>query len=76
MYDPQKRHYEVISYYCASKLAYFVEHDIGYEPSKFQCSRNSESNFMERGGTPPPPLLIGFKCGIKSAFKIDGLTDL
>ena len=46
-------HYDVISYHCVSKLAYFVEHDIGYQQSKFQCSRMSGSNFMEGGGTPP-----------------------
>ena len=28
-------------------LAYFVEHDIGYQPSRFLCSRMSGSNFME-----------------------------
>ena len=31
------------------KLAYFVETDIGYQPSKFQCSKMSGSNFMEGG---------------------------
>ena len=30
----------------------FIEHDIGYQPSKFQCSRMSGSNLMEGGGTP------------------------
>ena len=30
---PIWRHYDVISYYWVSKLAYFVEHDIGYRPS-------------------------------------------
>ena len=49
---PQTDHYDVISYHCVSKLAYFVEHDISYQPSKFQCSRMSGSNFMEGGGTP------------------------
>ena len=38
-----------------SKLAYFVEHDIGYQSSKFQCSRMYGSNFMEGGWNPPPP---------------------
>ena len=28
---------------------------LGYQPSKFQCSRMSGSNFLERSGTPPPP---------------------
>ena len=42
----------VISYHCVSKLAYFVAHDIGYQPFKFQCSRMSRSNFMEGVGTP------------------------
>ena len=50
---PPKHHYDVISYHCVSKLIYFVEHDIGYQPSKFQCSRMSGSNFMEGGGTSP-----------------------
>ena len=31
----------------------FVEHDIGYQPSKFECSRMFESNFMERVEPPP-----------------------
>ena len=43
----QKHHYDVISYPCVSKSVYFVEHDIGYQLFKFQCSRMSESNFME-----------------------------
>ena len=30
-----------------SKLVYLVDHDIGYRPSKFQCSRMSGSNFMD-----------------------------
>ena len=47
MQDLQKHYYDVISYHCVSKLAYFVEHNIGYHSSKFQCSRMSGSNFME-----------------------------
>ena len=50
---PPKHHYDVISYHCVSKLTYVVEHDIGYQPSKFQCSRMSGSSFMEEGGNPP-----------------------
>ena len=50
---PLWHHYDVNSYHCVSKLAYFVEHDIGYQPLKFECSRMSGSNFMEGGGTPP-----------------------
>ena len=34
-------------------LHIFVEHGIGYQPSEFQCSRMSGSNFMERGGKDP-----------------------
>ena len=49
---PLWRDYDVISYHCVSKLVYFVEHDIVYQPSKFQCSRMSGSNFME--GVEPP----------------------
>ena len=48
---PPKHHYDVISFDCVSKLAYFVEHDIGYQPTNFQCSGMSRSNFME-GGNP------------------------
>ena len=55
---PPKHHYDVImtSFLITEfpKLAYFVEHDIGYQLSKFQCSRMSGSNFMEGGGNPPP----------------------
>ena len=45
-----KHYYDVIMtsfYHCVSKLAYFVEYGIGYQPSKFECSRMSGSNFME-----------------------------
>ena len=52
---PPKLHYDVISYHCVSKLAYFVEHAIGYDPAKIQCSRMSGSNFMEGGGVEPSP---------------------
>ena len=49
------------------ELAYFVEHDTGYQLSTFQCSRISGSNFME--GVDPPqcyneiksPELLGLK---------------
>ena len=51
----QKHHYDIISYHSVSKIAYFTEHDIGYQPSKFQYSRMSGLNFMEGGGPPPPP---------------------
>ena len=53
---PQKHHYDVISYHCVFKLAYFVEHDITLQPAKFQCSKMSGSNFM-KGGAPPPQVL-------------------
>ena len=46
-------HYDVISYHCVSKLAYFVERGKGYQPLKFECSRLSGSNFMEGGGKDP-----------------------
>ena len=39
-----------------SKLRYSVDHGIGYQPSKFQCSRMSGSNFMDGGGKDPPVL--------------------
>ena len=47
--------YDAISYHSVSKIAYFIEHDIGYQPFKFQYSRMSGSNFMEGGGIPPVP---------------------
>ena len=50
-----RHHYDVISYHCASKLTYFVEHDIGYHPSKFQCSRMSGLKFNGRGMETSPP---------------------
>ena len=52
---PPKHHYDVISSHCVFKLAYFIEHDIGYQPSKFQCSRMSGSNFMDGGVENPSP---------------------
>ena len=67
---PPKHHYDLIYYHCVSKLAYFVEHDIGYQPSRFQCSRMPGSNFMERGGSPSDttrlksPVFVGLKCRI------------
>ena len=53
---PLWRHYDVNSYHCVSKFAYFVEHNIGYHPSKFQFPRMSGSNFMDGGGKDPPVL--------------------
>ena len=50
---PKEHHYDVICYHSVSKVAYFVEHHIGYQPSMFQCSTMSGSNFMEGSGTPP-----------------------
>ena len=35
------------------QISIFVEHQIGYQPSKFQCSRMSGSNFMDRRCGPP-----------------------
>ena len=46
---PPKHPYDVMFYHSVSELAYFVEPDISYQPSKFQCSRMSGSNFMEGG---------------------------
>ena len=39
-------HKDLISHHWISKFGYFVEHDISYQFSKFQCSRVSGSNFM------------------------------
>ena len=58
---PPKHHYDVISYHLVSKLGQFLEHDIDYQPSNFQCSRMSGSNFMDGGG---PPVLQGDKKSI------------
>ena len=53
-----RRHYDVIPYHCVFKSAYFVELNTGYQPFKFQCSRMSGSNFMDRGGKDPPPTSV------------------
>ena len=44
---PLSRHYDVNFYHWVSKLEYFVQNDIGYQPSMFQFSRMFGSNFME-----------------------------
>ena len=71
---------DVICYCWAFKLAYFVEHDISYQPSKFQLSRMSGSNFAEGGGQHPPPsavpgaksqVLLGLKRAIKATLFSD-----
>ena len=78
---PLSRHYHVISYHWISRLAYlslwrhflslnfqisiFVEHDIGYQPFKFQCSRMSGSNFMEG-----PPLQCYNEIKMPSAYRV------
>ena len=51
------RHYDVICYCRAFKLAYFVEHNISYQPCKYQLSRMSGSNFTSGGGGGSPVLL-------------------
>ena len=51
-----------VSYYCSAfKFANFVEHNISYEPCKFQLSRMSGSNLTERGGKHPPSAAPGGK---------------
>ena len=40
-----------------SKLAYFLENNTSYQPSKFQCSRLSGSNFTEEGWKHLSPVL-------------------
>ena len=80
-----KHHYDVIYSHCVSKLAYFIEHGIGYQPSKFECTTMSGSNFMDGGGTPPPsattrlksPVLIelNFKnASVSHCFRNSSLT--
>ena len=65
---PPKHHYDVISNHCVSTLAYFIKHNIGYQLSKFQCSRMSGSGFMDGGGPPfsatmrlKNPVLMGLR---------------
>ena len=38
---------DVICYYWALKLAYFVEHNVSYQPSKCQSSKMSGSKFTQ-----------------------------
>ena len=40
---------------------YFVEHMIGYQPGKIQCSRSSGSNFTEGGEKTALPYLHALK---------------
>ena len=68
---PLCRHYDVISYHCVSKLAYFVDHGIGYQPSKFQCSRISGSNFM-KGGWKRSPCQCYNEIKKPSAYRVKG----
>ena len=70
MQDLQKHHYDVNSYHCVSKFAYFVEHNIGYHPSKFQCPRMSGSNFMDGGWKRPPQCYNKIKK--PSAYRVKG----
>ena len=46
---------------CVSKFSYFVEYDISYQLSKFQCCRLSGTNFTEERWTPPPLVLHQLK---------------
>ena len=65
-----RRHLDVISYHCVPKLTYFLEHDTDYQPSKFQCSRTSGSNFMEGEGG-KPPLQCYNEINKLSAFRVE-----
>ena len=56
----------MICYYWDFKLAHFVEHSISYQPSKFQPSWTSRSNFTGGGGRG----FIGTKK--PSAFRVNG----
>ena len=71
---PPKHHYDVTSDHCVSKLAYFVEYDIGYQPSKFQCSRMSGSNFMEQSVELNKPPSGNRNCLQWQRFKLLGLS--
>ena len=47
-----------VIYYCSAfKFAYFVKHDINYQPYKFQLSRMSGSNFTEGVENTPTTVL-------------------
>ena len=50
------------------KLAYFVEHNISYQPSNFQPSRMSGSDFIEERLKNTPQCLIGTEK--PSAFRV------
>ena len=59
-----------------SKFAYFVEHNISYQPCKFQLSTMFGSNFTEGGGKhtlPPPQCCTGRKK--PSAFRVKLAQD-
>ena len=47
--------YDVICNYWAFKLTHFVEHNMSYQPFKFQSCGLSQSNFKEGGGKHPTP---------------------
>ena len=74
MQGTKKHHYDVICYHSVSKVVYFVEHDIGSQPSMFQCSTVSGSNFMEGGGTPPPQYYNEIKK--PSAYRVEIVPKL
>ena len=71
---PPEHNYDVIPYHRVSKLTYFVEHDIGYQPSKFQCSRMYGSNFMKGRETPPPKCYDEIKR--PSAYRVNKNYDV
>ena len=70
---PPKHHYDVIMTSFLSlcfQISIFVEHDKGYQPSKFQCSRMSGLNFMEGGGGWKPPSQCYKKIKKASAYRV------
>ena len=63
-------HNDIICYYWAFKLAYFVERNISYQVSTFQPSRIPGSNFTEGDGKQPcPQCFVGTKK--PSAFRVN-----
>ena len=56
-----RRQYDVISYHCVSKLAHFVDHGTGYQPSKFQCCRMSGYQILWKGVEKTPQCYNGIK---------------
>ena len=51
----------VICYHWAFKFAYFVEHNINYQPSTFNSLGCLDQILQRGGGGEHPPVLLGLK---------------